>query len=251
MVRGMYQLAAGFRDVARGLAVIKAHRSLWKWLLAPAIISLLLVVAAVLGIVHAVSPVVGWTAMHLPDRLASIASSLLHVVVITLLSAAALLVFTTVAGAIAGPFNELLSERVESVLTGRPPSPFSLVEFVHGALIGAVHAVRRLFAALIGIALVFALGFIPVAGAIVAALVAGWFAATAASYDCYDAVFGRRAMRYRDKLAYLAHDRARTLGLGIAVTGMLLVPGLNLLALGIGSAGATVAACEPRDAARR
>ena len=48
-------------------------------------------------------------------------------------------------------------------------------------------------------------------------------------------------MAYRDKLAYLARHRGRTLGLGLAVSGMLLVPGLNLIALGLGSAGATVA----------
>jgi uncharacterized protein involved in cysteine biosynthesis len=48
--------------------------------------------------------------------------------------------------------------------------------------------------------------------------------------------------RYRDKLAYLARHRSRTLGRGAAVAGMLLVPGLDLIALGLGAAGATVAA---------
>jgi CysZ protein len=104
-----------------------------------------------------------------------------------------------------------------------------------------VHAARRLAAALIGLALVFALGFVPVIGTIAALVVALWFAATAAAYDSYDAVLGRRAMAYRDKLAYLARHRGRTLGLGLAVAGMLLVPGLNLIALGVGAAGATAA----------
>jgi CysZ protein len=244
----MLQLAVGFRDVGRGLGVIKAHPSLWKWLIAPAIATLLLVIAAILGIVHAVDPIVGWVTAHLPSWLATVASSLLRLLIITILGSTALLVFTTVAGAIAGPFNELLSERVEAVLTRRPPPPFSLRELVHGAAVGVLHAVRRLAKALLGIALVIAIGFVPVVGAVAAVLIGGWFAASAAAYDCYDAILARRAMAYRDKLAYLARHRGRTLGLGLAVAGLLLVPGLNLVALGLGAAGATVAACEdPRD----
>jgi CysZ protein len=114
-----------------------------------------------------------------------------------------------------------------------------------------VHALRRLAVALAGIALVFAVGLVPVVGTIAALGIAAWFAGTAAAYDCYDAVFGRRSMAYRDKLAYLSRHRGRTLGLGLAVAGLLLVPGLNLLALALGSAGATVADHAIQRGARR
>jgi CysZ protein len=114
-----------------------------------------------------------------------------------------------------------------------------------------VHALRRLLAALVGIALVFAVGLVPVVGTVAAIAIAAWFTGTAAAYDCYDAVFGRRAMAYRDKLAYLSRHRGRTLGLGLAVAGLLLVPGLNLLALALGSAGATVADHALQRGARR
>ena len=238
----MHELATGVRDVGRGLAALRAHPALWKWVVAPAIVTLVLIVAAIVGIAHLVDPVVGWTAAHLPGWLAGIAGKILAVFLIGVLVIAALLIFTSVAGAIAGPFNEQLSEHLEAALTGRPPAPFSFGEFVRGAAVSAVHAMRRLAAALIGLALVFALGFVPVIGTIAALGVAGWFAATGAAYDCYDAVFGRRAMAYRDKLAYLSRHRGRTLGLGLAVAGLLFVPGVNLLALALGSAGATVAA---------
>lgn len=237
----MTQLATGVGDLGRGLAALRAHPGLWKWLVAPALVTLVLIGLAVLGIVHAVDPVVGWVTAHLPGWLASIVGRLLGVLVVGVLIAAALFAFTSIAGLIAGPFCERLSEHLEAALTGRPPSPFSLRELVHGTLLSVVHAARRLIAALIGLALVFALGFVPVVGSVAAVAIAVWFAATAAAYDCYDAVFGRRMMAYRDKLAYLARHRGRTLGLGLAVAGLLLVPGLNLVALGLGAAGATVA----------
>lgn len=247
----MHELVTGVRDVGRGLAALRAHPALWKWVAAPAIVTLLLLIAAVVGVVHAVGPVVGWAAAHLPGPLARIASPILTALVIGGLVAAALLVFTSIAGAVAGPFNERLSEHLEAELTGKPPGPFSLRELVLGAAVGAAHALRRLLAALAGIALVFAVGLVPVVGTIAALGVAAWFAATAAAYDCYDAVFGRRAMAYRDKLAYLSRHRGRTLGLGLAVAGLLLVHGINLLALALGSAGATVADHAIRGGARR
>jgi CysZ protein len=247
----MQQLATGVRDVGRGFAVLRAHPSLWKWLIAPAIVSLLLLIAAIVGIVHAVDPVIGWVAPHLPSWLAAVAGTVLRLVVIVLLGAVGLFMFATVAGMIAGPFNEMLSEHVEAAITGRPSPPFSLREFAHGAVVGVVHSIRRLVAALLGLALVIALGFVPVIGTIAAMLVGAWLAAGAASYDSYDAVLARRAMAYRDKLAYLARHRGRTFGLGLAVAGMLLVPGLNLIALGLGAAGATVAVHAIERDARR
>jgi CysZ protein len=247
----MHELATGVRDVGRGLAALRARPALWKWVVAPAVITLLLVVAAVVGIAHAVGPMVGWAAAHLPGPLARVASPILTLLIVGGLIFAALLVFTSIAGAIAGPFNEQLSEHLEAELTGRPPPASSLRAFVHGAAVGVVHALRRLVAALAGIVLVFAVGLVPVVGTVAALGVAAWFAATATAYDCYDAVFGRRAMAYRDKLAYLSRHRGRTLGLGLAVAGMLLVPGLNLLALAAGSAGATVADHAIQRGARR
>ncbi len=247
----MHELVTGVRDVGRGLAALRAHPALWKWVAAPAAVTLVLLVASVVGVAHAVDPAVGWAAAHLPGPLARVASPILTALIVGGLIIAALLVFTSIVGAIAGPFNERLSEHLEAALTGKPPGPFSLRELVLGSAVSVVHALRRLLAALAGIVLVFAVGLVPVVGTIAALGVAAWFAATAAAYDCYDAVFGRRAMAYRDKLAYLSRHRGRTLGLGLAVAGLLLVPGLNLLALAVGSAGATVADHALQRGARR
>jgi CysZ protein len=247
----MHELVTGVRDVGRGLAALRAHPALWKWVVAPAVVTGVLLVGVAVGIAYAVGPTVGWVAAHLPGALARIASPILTVLITGGLVLAGLLVFTSIAGAIAGPFNERLSEHLEAELTGRAPGPFSLRELVLGAAVSAVHALRRLGVALAGIVLVFAIGLVPVVGTLAALGVAVWLAATAAAYDCYDALFGRRAMAYRDKLAYLSRHRARTLGLGLAVAGLLLVPGLNLLALAAGSAGATVADHALQRGARR
>src|SRR6185295_3673253 len=124
--------------------------------IAPAMITGLLIVGLVIGILHIVDPVSRWIVLHLPSVIAHLASS----VVTTLI------VFVPVAGIVAGPFNELLSEHIEAVVTGRPSPPFSLGGFVRGLALGVLHGVRRLLTTLVGLALVFALGFVPVIGTI-------------------------------------------------------------------------------------
>jgi CysZ protein len=248
------KLAHGVRDVQRGLGALRAHPALWKWVLAPAVITLALFVALIAGVIHCIDPVVGWGIAHLPAWLASFAGSVVRTVMTTVvvvgLSIGALFVFVAVAGMVTGPFSERLSEELEAALTGHASTAFSLGAFVHGFALGVWHGVRRLIGSLIGLVFVFALGFIPVVGTIAAALIGAWLAAQGAAYDCYDAVLARRSLSYRAKLAYLARHRQRTLGLGAAIAGMLLVPGLNLVALGLGAAGATLAALELDGVAR-
>lgn len=109
---------------------------------------------------------------------------------------------------------------------------------------GLGHSLRRLAGSLLGAVAMLALSFVPIVGSIAALAVGGWLAAGGAAYDCYDAVLARRALSYADKLGYLRAHRGRTLGLGAAVAGLLLVPGVNLVALGVGAVGATLAAHE-------
>lgn len=240
----MSELGRGLKDLGRGLDFLKGNTSLWKWVVAPAVITLVLLIAVIVGVVSLADPLVVWLASHLPAWLERIASWILTIIVVLGLGLAAMLVFVSVAGMVAGPFNELLSEAVEAKLTGTPGAPFSLAAFIRGALLGIVHGLRRLVVTLVGVVLLFVLGFVPVIGTIAAPVIGLWLAGRGAAYDCYDAVLSRRELAYRDKLAFLDRHRSRTLGLGVGVAGMLFVPGLNLVALGIGATGATLAAHE-------
>jgi CysZ protein len=240
----MRDFARGTGDFSRGLAIVRRYPDLWKWLLAPALVTLALIAAAIFGIAHLVHPLVAWLVGHLPSFLATAIGTLLEIVVVAALGLGALLLFTAVAGAIAGPFNEMLSERIEAHLTGKPEPAFSLPRFLHELSVGIVHGVRRVIVAILGMIVVFAIGFIPVIGTIVALVLGFWFASRGAAYDCYDAVLARRGLAYRDKLAYLERHRARSVGLGAVVAALLFVPGLNLVALGLGAAGATVATLD-------
>jgi CysZ protein len=247
----MRQLLRGAGDVGRGFRFLGANRRLWWWVVAPALVSLVVIVAIIWTVLAVAAPLVAFLSGWAPDAFESLLGGVLRLAITAALAVIGFLVYVSLTGLFAGPFCELLSEAVEERVTGRPSPPFSLFALVRGMATGVVHAARRLLVYLFSLLLVFVLGtFVPVIGHAIGAALGGYFAATTAAYDCYDAVFGRRLWRYRQKQEFLRRHRGRTLGLGAAVAGLLLVPFLNLVALGAGSTGATLAALDldpPRD----
>jgi CysZ protein len=248
----MRELLRGAHDVGRGLRFVRAHPETRRWLVAPAIVTLVLLAGAIAAAVALSRPLVERVAAYVPDFAYDLVSTGISIIVVAGLAVGAFLVFVVVAGVVAGPFNEILSERVEEIVTGKPAPSFALGAFLKNSGLALSHAVRRLAIAIGGLVVVFAIGFVPGIGTAAAAAFAFVIAARAAAYDSYDAVLGRRSLRYAAKAKYLEDRRARTLGLGAVVAGLLLVPIVNLLAFGLGAVGATLAALEPeRDAAAR
>lgn len=244
-------MSSGFQDLGAGFRFLNQHPRLWGWVIAPAIATLLIMVALIAGVAHLVDPAVSWATDWLPGFLRSLASALVWLVVIVGLGAGALFVFIAVVGIVAGPFNEMLSEAVEARLTGKPSPKFSLRSLLRGFAVGIVHGLRRLGVALLSFLLVCVLNFIPLIGTLGALAIGFYFSARGAAYDCYDAVLARREWSYRDKVEFLAAHRKRTLGLGAGVTGLLFVPVVNLVALGVGAAGATIAVRELEKSSTR
>src|SRR5690242_14186256 len=115
----MTDLVRGLRDLGRGLAFLNQHPRLWGWVIAPAIATLLLLGGVIAVVVMMAAPAVHAVERWLPD-LGGVVSWLEWTIVVGGLIAGAWLVFVNVAGLVAGPLCELLSEAVEERLTGRP-----------------------------------------------------------------------------------------------------------------------------------
>jgi CysZ protein len=213
--------AAGVLDGVRGATYLARHRQLWRWVLAPALVVTFVAVAALGWLVALVGAIglVGWTSL-------AIASAT---------------VIVTFAALIAGPFNERLSESIEELESGERPPRFNVARYLYELAVGVAHAARRGAAYVLFVVLLLAIGhFVPVGGAVLAAIGSAWVTARFASYDAYDSIWARRHLRYRQKTARLREQRWRTLGLGALMATMLVVPGLNVIGLAIGAAGATL-----------
>jgi CysZ protein len=209
------------------------------WVILPAILIGLVLFFTIAALLAVVSPWIAAITSFVPGQWAE---RLVEVVAAIVLGIASLSIVLSLAALIAGPFNEMLSEAIEERITGVPGAKFKLGHFLYDALIGAIHALRRITVYLFLMGLLLLTGLIvPVIGTALAAIGGAILTARFASYDAYDAVYARRRMRYKDKMAALNANLSRSMGLGAVVSALLLVPGLNLLALSIGAAGATLA----------
>jgi CysZ protein len=243
------ELSAGIGDGFRGASHIFRHPRLWIWVLLPAVIIAILLILLIGALIAWLSPFIAAVAAYLPGEWAGNVIKILLGIILTIASFS---VVFSIASIIAGPFNELLSEAIEEQITGTKGGKFRVLGFLHDIAIGLIHSLRRIFIYLLTMGLLLIVGLvIPVVGTAVAAL-GSWIAtARFASYDAYDSVFSRRRMAYRAKLQYLNHNLWRSMGLGGVMAVMSIIPLLNLFALSMGAAGATLRMCAPPPTAQR
>lgn len=148
--------------------------------------------------------------------------------------------FTLLANLIAGPFNGLLSARVERHLTGRDPETgMSLLGEISDGATGELRRLghylwRALLLALVSLVLL----FIPAVNALIPVLWFG-FGAYMLAFEYLDAPMGNRGLSFAAKRRKLAERRWLNLGFGAAVTLVTAVPLLNLVVMPAAVAGAT------------
>lgn len=155
--------------------------------------------------------------------------------------------FTLLGNLILAPFNGLLSERVERVLTGRVvrPDDESLGTMVRRSM-GL--ALWRLGFILIRVLGVFLLGLIPVVGILAVPtglLLGGWLLALEFS----DAPLGNWGWSLEQQRALVRRNRAGFVAFGLAAMALALVPVLNLALIPAAVAGMTAYCLALREAA--
>ncbi len=160
-----------------------------------------------------------------------------------LFAATALLVvfytFTLVANLIGAPFNGLLAERLEILLSGRPlPQSQSVAYIIHTGATAILNELRKLGYVLARTIPLLILFLIP--GLNVLAPFA-WFAFSAwmLAFEYADAPMGNHDLTFYDERRLLAQNKFIALGFGGAVLLITSIPVLNFFAMPVGVAGAT------------
>lgn len=241
----MRDFVAGVRYFVRGMAWVARRPRQWLFGLVPALIVLVVYVAALLllgtydwDLAGALSPF----ARHWSPAARDALRGLIAVLVFGAAVMVAVVTFTGVTLAVGDPFYESLSGRVEDAAGGRPPQVrVPLVRQVGRAVADAVivGSVTGLFALLF-----FVLGFLPLVGQtvvpVVAALVSGNFLA----FELTSIPLGRRGLRRRERFALLRRGRAAALGFGASVFVAFLVPFGAVLTMPGAVAGGTLLARE-------
>ncbi|TNF91118.1 MAG: sulfate transporter CysZ [Gammaproteobacteria bacterium] len=145
--------------------------------------------------------------------------------------------FTPVANIIAAPFNALMSEKIETHLTGRPPS--SDVGFMQMAIDAIASQLRKLVYIMLWALGLFLVSLIPVVNIIAPVL---WvvFGSWLLSLEYFDYPMGNHDLVFAEQKRRLAERRGISLGFGGGIMIMTSIPIINFFAMPVGVAGATL-----------
>jgi len=225
---------AGLRFFLRGVGCVAARPRLWPWAAIPLVINTVMMIGVVAGALYAWST---WGATWADFWWLTIVYWLGIVVVMAVVMVIVFFVFTIVGSVLAAPFNDVLSEKVEKrVLGGPAEEPGGFAWFLR-EMIRAVRAAVALVSIQVGTLLFLAVFmFIPFVGGIPFLLGSIVFAAM----DFLDVIMDRKRFRTREKFAFVWNNLSLCMGFGVAAYVSLLVPGVNLLILPAGAAGATL-----------
>ncbi|MDY0189425.1 MAG: sulfate transporter CysZ [Desulfuromonas sp.] len=153
--------------------------------------------------------------------------------------------FTVVGNLIAAPFNDVLSERTEQLLTGNLVNePFSLAQFAKDIGRVMLDEVRKMsiFIILMLVALLF--NFLPGVGSMIYAVLSVGLTLYFLIIEYTGYVFGRKHLGFKDQRRFVANNRLGALGFALAVMCMLFIPFVQFLTIPIAVVAATQLCCS-------
>jgi CysZ protein len=156
--------------------------------------------------------------------------------------------FTVVGNLVASPFNDLLSERTEQLLTGeKTDEPFSLRIFWRDTRRTLAVEIKKMSAFVAGMVLLLLLNLVPVVGNILYPLFAILLTLFFLVVEYLGYVLARKHYSFRDQSRYIFSRTLLMSGFGTGVLAILTIPFLQFFCIPVAVIGATQLWCETAD----
>lgn len=236
----------GMRYPLRGVKLVIGHPGLWGYLLAPAMITTSLFLLGTFVAWHGIGWILALFLTPGPEH-ATWVNLVWYTAAFSLRASAFVLTAVTlylVSGLIAVPFNDRLSEHVETLCLGPYDEPFSWRVLAGDLLLSVAHSALSLTLWLMVMVASMALNLVPVIGQVLSFVVGTVATAFFLSREAMDGALSRRRMGYAHKLAVLRANGAVLLGFGLVASVMLWIPLLNFVLLPMAVAGGTLLYCR-------
>jgi CysZ protein len=229
----------GFFYPFRAGKFIKGHPVLLKYIIVPFLINVVLLSGAVYWglsffntiVVHYIPQGEAWYWVILSYFLWTLAVLMTMVLVF--------FGFTVTGAIIASPFNDILSEKTEELLTGIPnEEPFVFKVFLKDAMQTVMDESKKIIIFVILMLLLLPLNLLPggtLLYSILSVLLTIFFLVV--EYTGY--VFYRKHLTFKDQRRYISAHKLVMLGFGTGVMGVLGVPFLQFFCIPLGVVGAT------------
>ena len=228
-------IVTGTQALARGTRLLN-RPGVRVYVIIPLLINILLFSALIWYGYSLFTDAVDWLMSWVPEFLDFI-EWLLWVVFGSLAALIIFFTFTPVANIVAAPFNALMSEKIESQLTGRPIQ--SDISFTRMAIDAIGSQLRKLaYIALWALGL-FLITLIPVIN-IISPVLWVMFGSWLLSLEYFDYPMGNHDLTFSEEKRRLGERRGIALGFGGAVMVMTSIPVINFFAMPVAVAAATL-----------
>lgn len=235
----------GFFTPFRSVRTLRRHPRLLQYIVIPLLINALVFSAAVY---FGLDFFAGTVAAQLPQGDAwywAVLYWLLWLVAALLTAVLVFFSFTVVGNLLASPFNELLSERTEEVLSGSiSEQPFALGRFLREAWLAVLMEGKKMWVFVAVMLLILPLNLLPVIGNALYALLATGLTLFFLCFEYLGFVMVRKGRFFSAQKQYILARKFLMLGYACGVMTLLAIPFLQLLCIPLAVVGVTRLWCE-------
>ncbi|MCP4076889.1 MAG: sulfate transporter CysZ [Gammaproteobacteria bacterium] len=227
-------IGRGTGYLARGLSLISS-KGIKRYVLIPLSLNIFLFGALIWTGYSQFAPTVEWMMSFVPDWL-SFLESILWLFITSLTAIIVFFIFTPVANIIAAPFNAIMAEKVEELLTGQDiNSNVSLMTIIKDSIMSQI---GKLIYILLWSLLLLLISFIPVINIISPFL---WiiFGSWLLSLEYLDYPMGNHDLTFKQQKETLRKRRGLSLGFGGSLMILTSIPIINFIVMPVAVAGAT------------
>jgi len=161
---------------------------------------------------------------------------LLWLVAVLLTALAVFFLFAVIGNLVASPFNDILSGKVEKLLTGTVPEASG--GFIRNSLHTLLDEVLKIAVFIGGLLLLLLLMLLPAVGPLLYSLLSMLWTALFLVVDYTSFIFARRNLSFADQRRFLRKRRLAALGFGLGALCLLAIPLLQFFTIPLGVIGA-------------
>lgn len=231
------EIKSGFGYFMMGWYLI-TQSGLRRFVIMPIILNIILMLGLLGLFIAQAQNMIDWVIGFLPDWL-SWMSAILFIVSFALILMLFYFSFTMLSGFIAAPFNGLLAEKVEKMLTGEVLIETSTWDFIKDIPRMLAREWQKLCYSLPRYIILFLLSFMPLVGQSIVPIVAFIFGAWITAIQYCDYPFDNHKIPFKTMRFKLAQNRSQSLLFGTLVTLCTFIPIVNLVIMPVAVCGAT------------
>lgn len=228
--QGIYYFTQGWK--------IMSKKGLRHFVILPILINILLLVSIFYFAMQQLNDQINHLIALLPSWLAWL-SVILYWLAVGLILLVYYFIFNTLSGFLASPFNGLLSEKVEQMLTGETVEDEGYLAMLKDIPRTLKREWQKIYYALPKIILLFLLGFVPFVGVFVVPVLIFLFTAWSQSVQYCDYPFDNHKISFQAMNKALSQYKMMNLTFGILVMIATFIPFVNFLIIPAAICGAT------------